>query len=602
MADCNNPNAEEVTTYVPPALCMPGMQLQADTACGSQDATYAEKLAAEALEIAGVGINVFKLLGIHEQGQMVDLTGNGFPISSGTAAGSNISSAFDLTIGTIWRSSLTGAAIISAPAYLGYFFGTKKTNTGTERYGRPQFLGQNISMVKIRQSADPMRRATRLRLDRSDGSLHATTPVYLGTGDGQLVDISPGYNALPGTITVTAVNATTFDVYHSAIGSIGQASTTTKFIHTSVSFILLSGSVPFVAGDIFMFDTALNWKRVDVQNVVNSSNLETVNFKPSVMSPYWRIVPLEFTGSADPTAPWEIDQLQMMDYQQTSIDNIQDIFFQENRDRDYASCSLQLRAQYTPFDSIGDLGKFGLSVLDQYVFTVSFARMIEVLGRPIVTGDIVEVSAEMQWDHNMKPVKKYLEVTDTGWSSEGFTPGWKPILYRFQAVPLTPSQENRDIVGTADSYLHKTSDQSFFDQFDKQIATLNTEASEENAASAKNDVPETGQDPMDIASGSAVLGTLTTPDNHDLYIEDGLPPDGIAYGEGYALPDVTTMTDGEYFRLNYPPEMGIPSRLYKFNGVKGRFLYVETDRRMEGSSFKKSIRKIMQQGGTSLKG
>ena len=602
MADCNNPNAPEVTTYVPPALCIPGMQLQADTPCGSTDAAYAEKLAAEALEIAGVGINVFKLLGIHEQGKMVDLTGTGYPLSSGTAAGSNIASAFDLTIGTIWRSSITGPAVLSTPAYLGYFFGTKKTNTGTERYGRPQFLGQNVSMVKIRQSSDPTRRATRLRLDRADGSLTVSAVDFMGIGNGQISNIIPGYNAVPGTIMAVASNATTFSITHSAFGPIGTAQTATKFTHESVSFTILPGSVPFAVGDMFLFSTDLTWKRVDVQNVPSSANLETVNFKPSVMSPYWRIVPLEFTGASDPLAPWEVDQLQFMDYQQTSIDNIQDMFFQENRDRDYASCSLQLRAQYTPFDSIGDLGKFGLSVLDQYVFTVSFARMVEILGRPIVTGDIVEVTAELQWDHNMKPVKKFLEVTDTGWSSEGFTPGWKPILYRFQAVPLTPSQENRDIVGTADSYLFKKTDQSFFDQFDKQIATLNTEASFENAASAKNDIPETGQDPMDIASGSAVLGTITTPDNHDLYIEDGLPPDGIAYGEGYALPDISTMTDGEYFRLNYPPETGIPSRLYKFNGIKGRFQYVETDRRMEGSSFKKSVRKIMQQGGTSLKG
>lgn len=599
MADCNNPN-EQPSVYVPPHLCTSTFRLQADSACGAADAAYAEKIAAEALEIAGVGVNVFKLLGVHEQGKLIDLTSNGFPLAGGTASGSNIASAFDTSIGTIWRSSQVGPAVVSAPAYIGYYFGTKKTHTGTERYGKPQFIVENISTIRIKQSDNPARRATRIRLDRADGALTPTNPYFIGLGNGTIENIKVGYNSQPGAIIVTATSSSTFNVEHSTLGLIGTANIIDRFVSNVVSFQIASGTTAFDIGDMFAFELELAWKRVDIKDVNSSNNLETVHFKASSPSPYWRIVPVVFAGG--PSDPWEIDELQMLDYEQTTIDNIQDFFFQENRDRDYANCSLQLRAQYVPFDSIGDLGKFGLSILDQYVFTVSFARMIEILGRPVVTGDILELSSELQWDHNMKPVKKFLEVTDTGWSSEGYTPGWKPILFRFQAVQLTPSQENRDIIGSADNYLFKTSDQTFFDQFEKQVTTIAHEATSENAATTKNESPEQGQDPMDIASGAALLGTQTTPDNHDLYIEDGLPPDGLPYGEGFKLPDPSTMTDGEYFRLNYPPETGIPSRLYKFNGVKVKWQFVETDRRMEGSSFKKSVRKVLQSGTTSLKG
>lgn len=601
MADCNNPKPP-VTTYAKPALCMPDLRLQDDSSCGKSDSAYSETLAAEALEIAGVAVNVFKLLGVHEQGKLIDLTGSGYPISSGTVSGSNIGSAFDTTIGTLWRSSYTGADVVDKPAYLGYYFGIKTQSTGVTRYSLPQYIVQNISTIKIRQSANPLRRVTRIRLDYSDGKLYSTDPVYLGTGNGTMSNIIPGYSGVQGTITLIADTPTQFLVNHSILGGIGVASVSSRFDHPAVSFNVHAGSIPFVTGDMFLFDTQIHWHRAGVQDVPDTVNMETISFQSTVPSPYWRIVPVLFNGYNDPTAAWEIDELQMMDYQQTSIDNIQDFFFQENRDRDYASCSLQLRSQYTPFDSLGDLGKFGLSVLDQYVFTVSFARMIEVLGRPVVTGDILEIPVELQWDHNMKPVKKFLEVTDTGWSSEGYTPGWKPILWRFQASQLIPSQENRDVIGTADSYIKDTSDQSFFDQFDQQIETVGHTVTDSTQAEAHDESPEQGQDPTTISTGNALLGPLQKVDYGDLYIEDGLPPDGLPYTEGYnKLPDVNTASDGEYFRLNYPPDTNIPSRLYKFNGVKMRWLYIETDHRGDNSSHKKSVRSVFNTGPISIK-
>ncbi len=305
-----------------------------------------------------------------------------------------------------------------------------------------------------------------------------------------------------------------------------------------------------------------------------------------------------FNGS-NANEPWEVFKLELLDFEATSIDNIQDVFFLENRDRDYAQSSVTLRCQYQPFDPIGDLGKFGFSILDQYAFTVAFSSMIEKLGRPIIIGDIIEVCPETAYDQNMNLVKKYLEVTDAGWSAEGYSPGWTPLLYRFTAQQLIPGQEHRDIIATVDKAKYGVDDSDFFKEI-QQISIGNQTSSENIAKEAANAVPERGADPQEIASGTSQYQPATSPgtergsyDGRDLLIEDGLPPDGQPYGEGYKLPDMDTAQDGDYFRLNYAPEMNVPARLYQFSLYKRKWIYIETDRRGEYSSHKPSAQKML---------
>ena len=80
----------------------------------------------------------------------------------------------------------------------------------------------------------------------------------------------------------------------------------------------------------------------------------------------------------------------------------------------------------------------------------------------------------------------------------------------------------------------------------------------------------------------------------DIYVEDGLPPDGTPYEEGFKLPDVSIVNDGAYYRLNYEPELKIPARLYKFSLAKNRWIFVETDKRGMNSSHKPSQREILE--------
>ena len=114
-------------------------------------------------------------------------------------------------------------------------------------------------------------------------------------------------------------------------------------------------------------------------------------------------------------------------------------------------------------------------------------------------------------------------------------------------------------------------------------------------------VPETGQDPSSIASGmpnvpdprAALDSGRGKSDQRDMYIEDGIPPDNAPYTEGFQLPDVTVATDGEYFRLNYPPELNVPARPFRFSLLKLRWIYQESDLRSVYSSMKPSLRNAL---------
>ena len=301
-------------------------------------------------------------------------------------------------------------------------------------------------------------------------------------------------------------------------------------------------------------------------------------------------MPTVFVGGT--TDSWVVDKLELFDFQTTRLDNIQDTFWMENRDRDYANTSIQLKAAYTPFDGMSDLSKFGFQIADIYTFTISFAEMVRALGRPIVVGDIIEVPAELQYDHNLKPVRKFLEVNDVAWSAEGYTTGWKPIMYRVTAQHLIPGQEHRDILGTVDTQKYVVDDGSFFEGIE-QIQTAPLTVTEANQAEAEQKVPEKGTNVREQASGMDMARRPGTYDGRGKYVEDGLPPDGQPYETGFKLPDVAGQTDGTFFRLEYPPEMKIAARLYKFSSVKNKWIYVETDRRGDRSAHKPSQRAIM---------
>jgi hypothetical protein len=577
--------AAPVNPYTPKDVCVGEFSLTGLN--GDADARIQESHAAENLNISGAPLNIFKLLGVHEQGRLIDLTGNGEPLaSSGTPA-----NAFD-SLAASWVSSEVGLAVTSTPAYIGYDFGVRKTSYGQDENAPGAADAQHITTLRITQQAPRVRQ---IRIDRSNGDyqIDPTKVQFTGTGNGSFGGFKTGYGMKPGMFMATALSTTQFTVaFSTSTGTsvLGVANVGVQFNSAQGSFTILAGSTPFAAGDFFSAPIELAWYRVDVVNLPDVP-AALVNIKQSAAARYWRVVPLVFAGALS-GGVWTIDKLEMFDFQATRLDNIQDTLLMENRDRDYANASIQLKVAYQPFDGMNDLSKFGFQVADVYTFTTAFATMVSALGRPIVVGDVLELPPEMMYDHNLRPVRKFLEVTDVSWSAEGFTTGWTPILWRFTAQQLIPSQETRDIVGTADTQKYTVDDGSFFNGIE-QIQTTQLTAMEANQADATRAVPESGTNVREAASGTNRFNQLGSYDGVGPYVEDGLPPDGAPYTEGFKMPDVASATNGQFFRLNYEPQLNIPARLYKFSSLKNKWIFVETDRRSERSAHKPSQLEIL---------
>lgn len=582
-----NPSLPPITPnpYVAPDLCVGTWEL---SECEPAE-RWQEQLAAENLNISGAPVNVFKLLGIHEQGMLVDLIGNGSALNDSGFA-------FDGLAGA-WVSTSSGIDVLTDPAWMGYDFGTVKTSYGQDANAPGAPAAQHITSLRIQQPTQG-RRALQIRVERSTGGYFtdAAKLIYSGVGNGSVTGFTAGAGSVPGTFMLSASSPTSFTVFFTSASTVvvGVATVGQRFNSDFGSFTIGAGSVPFGVGDMFSVPIELSWYRVDVVNLPDIPAPAFIRIKQSSASRYWRIVATSFSGVTN-SDPWEVERLELFDYKATTLDDIQDTLFLENRDRDYAKQSLQFKVSYQPFDSISDLSKFGFQVADIYTFTTVFAEMVSKLGRPIVVGDVLEVPSELQYDHNLRPVRKFLEVTDTGWAADGYTTGWRPITFRFQASQLIPSQEHRDLLGTADTQKYIVDDGTFFDGIE-QIQTGALTAAEDIAAQAAAKVPEKGTNVREQASGTNRHRAPGTYDGVGLYVEDGLPPDGQAYTEGFdKLPDVATSADGDYFRLNYDPRLNIQSRLYKFSAVKNKWLYIETDRRTQRNSHKPSQTQMFNQ-------
>lgn len=595
----NNPDNQSPDDALPPYVvvepCIGTWEISGgDDQCALTEAQNQASYAAEIININGAPLNIYKLLGVHEQG-------TGSIISQGTVFASSPAPGYPVSniMGAgAWRSSQTGTSI-SGAAYVGVDFGIDlNAATNKSEYAPPKPNWKKVGAVAIQQGDTAINFARQVRVETTDGSLS----VGAITGNGTWT-ATPGPDAEDGLITISFTSATAFTVTYTHLGvvtSLGVGSTA-GFQHPIIS-LQVTGT--FTTGDLVTIPLNYEWKRQGVFNLVQSSTPVLLNLQREVLAKAVRVVPTLYTGAGN----WEIASMDVLDSPPTDINNIQDLFFNENRDRDYAKTPLVLKAQYSINNSVTDLSKFGLNILDQYSFVASFPVMVGLLGRPLVTGDIIEVVPERQYDQNLKTVRKFLEVTDTGWAAEGFSTGWKPSLYRFSAQQALPSQETRDIFGTIDTQKYMVAD-SFFNDLGvgPQIDTTPLSTTEEINKTAKQKVPETGDDlgvsadgmpgrqptpPVNLKGQPEALSPVPTKQN--IYVEDGLPPNDQPYGEGYTLPDLTSATDGDYFRLYYPENTKIAPRLYRYSAVKNKWIFMEQDRRSAASSLKPSLQKIMQ--------
>ena len=150
------------------------------------------------------------------------------------------------------------------------------------------------------------------------------------------------------------------------------------------------------------------------------------------------------------------DQGESIDFTQPQYDkleptNIQDLLFLENRDRKYAKDIYRLRGHYNVQNLDFDLSQFGLFLSNDVIFvTVHYNDMIDILGRKMMVGDVIELPHLLDYNPLKEtfPValKRFYQVTDANYSADGFASDWYPHLWRIKCEMLVDSQEFSDIL------------------------------------------------------------------------------------------------------------------------------------------------------------
>lgn len=500
----------------------PALQCRNDEPCPAWELSEADDSCTidgyinESITIGGAVVNVYRMLGVHEQGHLQDLTGNGFPISSGDHPNFPVKNAFDL-YKTQWRSIQLGSEVV-AKSYLGYDFGELLLDNGRKRYGVETFLKYDVASLKIRQGCRQENRATKARVERSN--------------DGK------------------------------------------------------------------------KWYGVQVVQLPDCEGAARVDFKRSVPSRYWRLRPIAFNGTENDA--WEVQALQFMDFEATRIDNIQDRILLENRDRDYDENPVRMKGSYQPIDVQSNQSKWGMGSQfsgDEWVIEVSFSATVSVLGRPFVIGDIIQLPAETQYTPSLKPVLRYLEISDVAWSTNGYTPNWTPTMQRLIARPVMASQETQQVFGKL------TQDQDDLGTVDTNDGSKDrayqdvAEISQTIDADANTQVPLRGVDYADVAQVSEKFydwaeenGSIDVARRIDRVRSqfgiDAMPPNGEPYTQGDEFP--SKPKDGDYHRLTYTSiRTGIPARLHRWSGAKNRWIYLEKDRRAEFKDTKPQLQEAL---------
>lgn len=156
--------------------------------------------------------------------------------------------------------------------------------------------------------------------------------------------------------------------------------------------------------------------------------------------------------SSDPTQP---------QITTPSASAIQDLMFLETRDRKYDTHVYSIRGHYNVQNLDFDLSQFGLFLNNDTIFiTVHYNTMIDLFGRKLLVGDAFELPHLTDYHplNEALPValRRYYQVTDANFASEGFSQTWYPHLWRIKAEPIVDIQQFADIMNkptNTDNYM-----------------------------------------------------------------------------------------------------------------------------------------------------
>lgn len=254
------------------------------------------------------------------------------------------------------------------------------------------------------------------------------------------------------------------------------------------------------------------------------------------------------------------------------ITEVQDMLLQENRDRAYDTNIRELRGLYNVQDNDFDLRQFGFFMSNDTLFLeVHLSDMIEICGRKIMPGDVIELPHQRDdalLDES-GAINRFYVVEDGSRASSGYSVTWLPHLWRIKVSPMTGAQEYQDILDQAakDPFGLDT-DSTLSDiltNYDKEMA-INEAVLDEAKTHlfARN---------FETQHFYFVPGDETGDQLPWIWAGDGIPPNGAELvGSGDSFPEGSQ--DGDYFlKTNMTPH-----QLYRKKG--SMWLLQELDYRM----------------------
>jgi len=296
-------------------------------------------------------------------------------------------------------------------------------------------------------------------------------------------------------------------------------------------------------------------------------------------------------------------------YASTSVTNIQDLLFLENRDRKYDQEIYKIRGIYNVQNVDFNLSQFGLFIDNDTLFmTVHINDFIKYIGRKPISGDVLELP-HLRDDFALNDfdisLPRYYAIEDVGRASEGFSATWYPHLYRLKVKKITDSQQFADIFNQIAKDANGDPDpagktlKDLLSTYNQEISINNQVVAQAEADAPKSGYetrqfytlaadPNTGKSVLETADSgevlasnsstslkaSAVNGTPARSGYTGYLMGDGFPVNGYDFGFGIQFPSNPANNDF-FLRADF-----FPNRLFRFDGKQAAWIAVEDNVRM----------------------
>jgi len=268
----------------------------------------------------------------------------------------------------------------------------------------------------------------------------------------------------------------------------------------------------------------------------------------------------------------------------SSETDIGDYLFLQNKNRRYSADVYELWGHYPIQDTSFDLMQFGLALSgsDTTYVTFHYNEMVTRMGRKLMAGDVLEFAHMRDFDlldPDSAAINRFYVVQDGDRPAEGFSPTWRPHIWRVRGTPLTDSPEFKGIIDKIDQTVSGPglgpagTDQTYGDILsvrDKELFVM-----DQILEQATSEVPLYQMDQHHLWIDINEEGKIVLYDERKVgtISGDGAPPnlnqDDVSSGSLFP----STPSNKDFFlRIDYDPP-----RLFQYDSVTGAWRYHETD-------------------------